>query len=72
MGYTHQPTFATDEQRRNQTQTAAGVLANRTAGRPPYNCPSCDRPTLALTPDEIVTYRCFACETRVDERGGDR
>ena len=30
-------------------------------------CPSCERDTLAETPDEIVDYRCAVCGERVRE-----
>jgi len=81
MSNTQHTTPATDEQRQNQTRTRTRTRTHtldvtattaRTATRPPYNCPRCDRPTLSPTPDEIVTFQCGACGTRIDERGGDR
>ena len=32
-----------------------------------YACPSCERDTLAETPDEIVDYKCRVCGERVRE-----
>lgn len=37
--------------------------------RPPFNCPSCDRPTLRAVVDSLAAYKCAACGEIVREGG---